>query len=85
MSALDEKQEVFSFVVRVAGIDPEDASHADRLFEAGCDDAIVFLQNNQLFVEFDRHAKSYEAAVESATRNIEAAGGSILFVEKNQG
>jgi hypothetical protein len=84
MSALEQRQDVFSFLVGVAGIDINNTAYADLLFEAGCGDAIVFIENGKLFLEFDREAGSFDDAVNSATKDIEKAGGSVLFTEQNR-
>ena len=46
----------------------------DRLYEAGCDDALLCFYNQTPYLEFDREAESAEAAVRSALNNIRAAG-----------
>jgi len=46
----------------------------DRLFTAGCDDALVCSHNQKVYLEFDREADSAETAIRSALDNIRAAG-----------
>jgi len=78
MSALNQKLETFTFQLAVSGLDLSTPAYADRLYEAGCQDAVVFIQDGQLFLEFDRQAPSYEAALTSATADIAKAGGTVL-------
>ncbi len=78
MPALEQKLETFTFLVAVSGLDLSTPAYADRLYEAGCQDALVFIQDGQLFLEFDREAPSYEAALTSATADIIKAGGHAL-------
>jgi hypothetical protein len=82
MPTLKQKQETFSFVMGVSGIDVSNPSYADLLFEAGCSDGLVFLENGKLFVEFDREAESYESALASAEADINKAGGTVAFSER---
>ncbi len=70
----------YSFTVQVDGIDPRADKYEDRLFEAGCGDALVAVIENTLFVDFDREAATYEAAISSATHDIEVAGGKVARI-----
>jgi len=46
----------------------------ERLFEAGCDDAIIgFGQKGRIALNFTREAESAEVAILSALRNVKAA------------
>ena len=54
----------FSFTLEVSGINSADGiPYEDRLYAAGCSDALVAVVNGTLFVDFDREAPSYEKAV----------------------
>ena len=55
----------------------------DRLYEAGCDDALLCFYNQTPYLEFDREAESAEAAVRSALSNIRAAGFSDLVLQES--
>jgi hypothetical protein len=68
----------FSFTLQIDGLDPNLEDYEDRLFLAGCDDALVAVINGQMFVDFDRQAASYEAAISSACSDIETAGGLVV-------
>jgi hypothetical protein len=67
--------------LRVAGIDTASDRYEDALYEAGCDDALVAVVNGSLLIDFDREAPNFDAAVTSATRNVEKAGGRVIGVE----
>jgi hypothetical protein len=84
MSELEQSQDVFSFLVGVRGLDVNNTAYADLLYEAGCSDAVVFIENGELFLEFDREAESFEEAVRSATKDIQKAGGSVIFTERHR-
>ena len=47
---------------------------ANRLFEAGCDDALPLWRDGIVSVGFDRVAPSLREAITSAIRDIESAG-----------
>lgn len=76
----------YSFTVEVAGISPvEDAAYEDRLYAAGCDDALIAVIDGAMFLDFDREAPSYEKAVELATRNVAEAGGRVVQIKRLAG
>jgi hypothetical protein len=68
----------FSFTLEVEGLDPRRGDYEDRLCQAGCNDALVAVIENTLFVDFDREAPSYEKALLSARTDVERAGGSVV-------
>ena len=67
------------FTLEVAGIDIG-ANYEDRLYEAGCSDALPAVVNGTLFLDFDRDARSFSDAVKSAQHDIESAGGKVVRV-----
>lgn len=42
----------------------------DKLFEVGCDDALIHYQDGNMFLSFDRMAPTMEEAMESASKQI---------------
>ncbi len=46
----------------------------DALYEAGCDDALLFFKNQIAFLEFNRSAESIRKAIISAIKDVENAG-----------
>jgi hypothetical protein len=67
------------FTVQVSGIDPT-GNYEDRLFEAGCNDALMAVVGGALYLDFDRDAASFDAALQSAQQDIERAGGHVEAV-----
>ena len=63
------------FRLVVDGVDLQDEAVVDRLFEAGCDDALVGSTGGVQFIDFDRDAASFDAAVSSAAENVERVRG----------
>ena len=63
------------FRLVVEGADLQDEAVVDRLFEAGCDDALVGSTGGVQFIDFDRDAASFDAAVSSAVENVERVRG----------
>jgi hypothetical protein len=53
----------------------------DRLFEAGCDDALLGILDGTPFLDFSREAPSLEKAVLSAIRDVVQAGFEVVRVE----
>ena len=73
-----------SFTLRVSGIEIA-GNYEDRLYEAGCDDASVAVVGGQLYLDFDRDAASFSAAVQSAQKDVERAGGHVEAVMPSPG
>ena len=65
---------VHHFTLIVDGADLQDQSVIDRLFEAGCDDALVGSTDGVQFIDFDRDAASLDVAVLSAVADVEQVG-----------
>ncbi|MDO5058587.1 MAG: helix-turn-helix transcriptional regulator [Neisseria sp.] len=71
----------FTILIRDAAHDTENLE--DRLFEAGCDDALLCFHNHTVYLEFDREAESAQAAVSSALDNIRQAGFQEAVLQEN--
>ncbi|WII92449.1 XRE family transcriptional regulator [Kingella negevensis] len=54
----------------------------DALFEAGCDDALLFSTNGAVCLEFDREAPDAQTAVQSAFTQIQQAGFHDLVLQE---
>lgn len=68
------------FTVEVSGISTKRDDYENILYGAGCDDALIAVIDDTLFLDFDREAESFEQAVELASHDIERAGGRIVRV-----
>ncbi len=75
---MDKLTYSFSLVLEVPELTPADC---DRLYETGCDDSTIVTRNGQSFVAFDRQADSLEAAIRSATSDVQSAGFRVVRVE----
>ena len=53
----------------------------DALYEAGCGDGTIVTREGVTYIAFDRRAESLEAAIRSATRDVQAAGFNVIRVE----
>ena len=58
---------------------------ADQLFEAGCDDGTPGTCNGVFSIDFHREGDSLEAAINSAIKNVEAAGYEVEHVQIEAG
>jgi len=72
----------YSFTVQISGLSTDTDHYEDALYEAGCADALVAVVGDEVFLDFDRDALSFEEAIKSATVNIEKAGGKVLNVKR---
>lgn len=71
----------FSILIRDANATMSDLE--DKLFESGCDDALVCFYNQNVYLEFDRTAPTAKEAIESAFANIKQAGFSDLILQES--
>lgn len=73
---------IFTLKYRLRDHDGDDQALLDRLFEAGCDDALPGIgQPGRLALEFTREAESGERALESALADVRSALGNAELVE----
>lgn len=68
----------FSLIIQAEDFTDADA---DRLYEAGCNDASILTRNGVTAIQFDRVADTLEEAIRSAVANVESAGFGITKVE----
>jgi hypothetical protein len=78
MPAPEERLMTYAFTLEVSGIDTGQDNYEDALYEAGCDDALIAVVNGSLYLDFHRDGLSFEDADESASRNVERAGGKVI-------
>ena len=71
----------YEFVLVLSGIDDITTELEDRLYESGCDDATLSFQAGRTTLQFARAADSLAAAVDSAVRDVHAAGITVAAVE----
>ena len=67
----------YNFTIEIAGVDYA-ADIETKLFEAGCNDALICTRDDAVYLEFDRDAESLAEAVASAKRDIESAGFAVV-------
>lgn len=68
-----DTRDCFSFTLLLSGIDELTSEIENKLFEAGCDDAILGIHAGTPYLAFDREADSLEEAIRSALHDVEAA------------
>lgn len=74
--------DTFHFVMVLGAATPYTENLESRLFEAGCDDALVCGFNNTVYLEFDREAVNANIAMKSAIENIAEAGFSVKSIQE---
>jgi hypothetical protein len=67
------KQE-YEFTLILSGVSELTREVLDALYESGCDDALIGMRDGTAYAEFCREADSFQQAVLSAIRDVEAAG-----------
>lgn len=75
------RKEVHTFTLLLVNEHELTTELEDALFEAGCDDGMLFSKNQVVYIEFDRDADSLEEAIVSAINNVESAGFQVARVE----
>jgi hypothetical protein len=68
----------FSLILAQSEVADEDA---DKLYEAGCNDASILTRDGVTRLQFDRQAANLDEALASAIRNVERAGFAVSRVE----
>jgi hypothetical protein len=68
----------FTLVLKAEGA-PEDI--ANLLYEHGCDDALVGIQEGRTYAAFTRRGATVEDAIAAARCDVEAAGITVLHAE----
>ncbi len=68
----------FSLILSVPDLTDEDA---DKLYEAGCDDASILTRNGVTRLQFDRQASNLDEALTSAIHSVEQSGLAVARVE----
>lgn len=71
----------YSFTVYLDGIRTLTDRLANRLYEAGCRDATIALQNGELAIDYDRSAASLDKALASAVRDLIKHGYRIRRID----
>jgi hypothetical protein len=73
--------QVYEFTITLTGPGEFTAELADRLYEAGCDDASFGTSNGVHYGTFHREAASLADALASAVRAVEAVGFKVARVD----
>ncbi|MCF7800672.1 MAG: hypothetical protein K9N34_01515 [Candidatus Marinimicrobia bacterium] len=78
---MDNEKKYFRFIFILEDIDVTDDSVVDIIFESGCDDASLGSREKVVYLDFDREAETFQAAVSSAMEDVGRAGIKVLRVE----
>ena len=76
----------YTFTLILSGFTELREDVEDRLFEAGCDDALLGFRDGVPHLDFDRDAESLQEAILSAIHDVEGAGvgARIIRVEPDE-
>jgi hypothetical protein len=74
MSLTGSAVSTFHFTMVLENLDDISEELTNRLFEAGCDDALLRCCDGVVYLDFDRDAGSLAEAIGSAVRDVMAAG-----------
>lgn len=71
----------FKFSICIIDLSFSNICIDDRIFEAGCDDALIYYMDNSIYLEFMRVAQSLDLAIESALNAIKIAGCQAIQIQ----
>lgn len=74
----------FNFTIVLLNMDFNNSEHHDSLFENGCDDALVYMENDVVFLDFTREATTQLAAESSAILDIKNADFNGICLGSNE-
>src|SRR5690554_4190305 len=66
------EKETFEFTLILKGVAPALEELENKLFEVGCDDALLYSRGKTVYLDFVREANNLEEAILSAIRGVEA-------------
>lgn len=66
---------IYSFTIVLDTWDTITNELEDKLYEAGCDDALLYFVGNTSRLDFDRKAESLDDAIKSAIKNVSCVLG----------
>jgi len=69
----------YAFAIAVEDVPADMDGYAESLY-GQAKDASLFVSGTTATIEFDRFAASYQAAVDSARRDVEGLGGRIVEI-----
>ncbi len=72
----------YNFTLVLSRVTPDTERLEDRLFETGCDDALICSYNQTVYLEFSRQADCAVDAIRSAVDNIRTAGFSVSTIQE---
>lgn len=81
MSTSQVATRIYDFTLALSGVGELTVEVADRLYEAGCDDASPHSAGPTVYLDFHREAESLGDALGSAVKDVERAGYAVARVE----
>ncbi len=73
----------YNFTLVLGRATPDTEGLEDKLFEAGCDDALICSYNQTVYLEFCRQADSADEAIRSAVADIRTAGFAVRTIQES--
>ncbi len=72
---------IFHFTLVLKGLLKPSDDLETKLFEGGCNDALLYFREQTAYLDFDREGESFEVAILSAILDVEDAGIPVSSVE----
>lgn len=73
----------FNFTIFILDLSTSNICIEDRLFEVGCNDALVCSTNDDIYLDFIREAETLDRAIKSAIKDIEMASAKGIQINVN--
>jgi len=82
ITSMNPDKHCYSFTLVLKNVTQHTPNLEDKLYEAGCDDALINFRDNTVYLDFDRESTSLENAVISAIQAVESAniGAQVAYV-----
>lgn len=71
---IKKKEKTYNFTLTLEGINEPSEDIENALFEANCDDALLYFRDQIGYLEFDRISENLESAIISAINDVESTG-----------
>src|SRR5690625_1521064 len=78
---MKHNNKTYCFTLILRGIDELTEKLENQLYEAGCDDGLLFIKDRIVYVDFERKAKNLEESMLCAINQIESTGLQVARAE----
>lgn len=78
---MEYNNKIYCFTLILLGVSELTEELENQLYEAGCDDGLLFIKDEIVYIDFEREAENLEEAILSAIKQIESTGQQVARAE----